>query len=180
MDNPWEIIKDKILYSNGMVKFREQECYHSKKDVGHHFFRMEFLDWVNVVPITTDNQVVLVRQYRFGTEKFTLELPGGTLDLGEDDPKLAAKREMLEETGYLGEELVSLGNVAVNPAIQNNYCHFYLTANVTKVQQQELDNSEDIEIVLASWSEIDELIAQQEIEHSLTVLGIMYAQRYLE
>ena len=179
MKNSWKILKERILYNKGIVKFSEQECYHPKKDVEHHFFKMEFLDWVNIVPITNDNQIVLVKQYRFGTEKVTLELPGGTLDLGESDPELAAERELLEETGYQGEKIISLGSVAVNPAIQNNYCHFYLTTNVSKIQQQELDNSEEIEIVLVDWDQIDKLIATQKIEHSLTILGILYAQRHL-
>ena len=178
MKNQWDIIKEKILYDEGIVRFSEQECYHSEKDVEHNFFKMEFLDWVNIVPITSDNQLVLVKQYRFGTEEVTLELPGGTLDDGEGAPKLAAERELLEETGYKGKELISLGNVAVNPAIQNNYCHFYLATEVDKFQEQELDNSEDIEVVLVPWAEIDDLISSGEITHSLTILGIMYAQKY--
>ena len=180
MKKRWDIIKEKILYDQGIVRFSEQECYHPEKEVEHNFFKMEFLDWVNIIPLTEDGQLVLVKQYRFGTEEVTLELPGGTLDAGENKPQLAAERELLEETGYQGQDLVSLGNVAVNPAIQNNYCHFYFVSEVEKVQQQELDNSEDIEVVLVSWSEVDELIADGEITHSLTILGILYAQRYLK
>jgi 8-oxo-dGTP pyrophosphatase MutT (NUDIX family) len=178
MKNRWKIINDKVLYNKGIVRFREQECYHPQKDIEHHFFKMEFLDWVNIVPITSDNQVVLVKQYRFGTAEVTLELPGGTLDAGETDSKLAARRELLEETGYQGSDLISLGNVAVNPAIQDNHCHFYLASDITKVQTQQLDDSEDIEVVLVSWDEVDELIANNQIEHSLSVLAILYAQKY--
>lgn len=178
MENQWKIIKENILYDHGIVSFKEQECYHEKMDVKHNFFKMEFLDWVNVVPITTNNQLILVKQYRFGTEEVTLELPGGTLDAGEDNPHLAAERELKEETGYKGQSLISLGQVAVNPAIQNNYCHFYLAPAIDKVQEQELDNSEDIEVVSVGWEEVDELITTGELTHSLTILGILYAKRY--
>ena len=180
MKNKWDIIKEKILYEQGIVRFSEQECYHSEKEVAHNFFKMEFLDWVNIVPLTEDNQLVLVKQYRFGTEEVTLELPGGTLDAGEDEAQLAAERELLEETGYQGQNLNSLGKVAVNPAIQNNYCHFYLAPKVDKIKEQELDNSEDINVVLSPWDRVDNLIANGEITHSLTILGILYAQRYLK
>ncbi|MFO7819258.1 MAG: NUDIX hydrolase [Halanaerobacter sp.] len=178
MKNQWDIIEEKILYDHGIVSFKEQKCYHTKKDVRHDFFKMEFLDWVNIIPLTPDEELILVKQYRFGTEELTLELPGGTLDDGESVPQLAAERELSEETGYKSQELFPLGKVAVNPAIQNNYCHFYLAQEVVKEQEQELDNSEDIEVISISWEEADELIASGEINHSLTILGILYAQRY--
>ncbi|GAB6138486.1 NUDIX hydrolase [Halanaerobaculum tunisiense] len=179
MDKKWKKVQEKIIYSQGFVQLKEELCNHTQKEIQHRFFRMEFLDWVNIVPITAQNEVVLVNQYRFGTEEVTLEVPGGTLDEGENQPSLAGQRELLEETGYQAEEIISLGQVAVNPAIQNNYCHFYLAPEVTKIQEQNLDATEDISLELIPIEEVSSLLQAGEIEHSLSVLALLYAQSYL-
>ncbi|GAB6100723.1 NUDIX hydrolase [Halanaerocella petrolearia] len=178
MDNKWQGIKEKVIYRRDFVKFKEELYQHQEKGIKHSFFRMEFLDWVNIVPITFQQEVVLVKQYRFGTEEVTLEVPGGTLDQGEDNPRLAAKRELREETGYQATEIIDLGKVAANPAIQNNYCYFYLAEGAKQVQKQDLDLTEDIELILVPIEEIDSLIGSGNIDHSLAVLALLYAQRY--
>ncbi|AGB40886.1 NTP pyrophosphohydrolase [Halobacteroides halobius DSM 5150] len=178
MDNKWSKIKEKMIYQRDFVKLKEELCYHQEKEINYSFFRMEFLDWVNIVPVTSQHEIVLVKQYRFGTEKVTLEVPGGTLDPGEKKPKLAAQRELREETGYQAETIVNLGKVAANPAIQNNYCHFYLAEEAKKLQEQDLDLTEDIELMLVPITEIDTLIDSGKINHSLAVLALLYTQRY--
>ncbi len=179
MKNFWEVQDRKIIYKSGIVSFKEEKCYHTKKKIIHPFFKMEFLDWVNIVPLTTKEEVVLVKQYRFGIDEVTLEVPAGTLDKGEQDPQLAAQRELLEETGYSSNDIVSLGKVAANPAIQNNYCHFYLAKDVILTSEQDLDLTEDIEIELVKLTEIDSLISSGQIKHSLSILNLLYAKEYL-
>lgn len=180
MKKLWEKKSSKVIYQRGIVSFKEELCYHSKKKISYPFFKMEFLDWVNIVPITPEKEVVFVKQYRFGINDITLEVPAGTLDLGEHSPESAAKRELLEETGYSSQELIHLGKVAVNPAIQNNYCHFYLAEDVTLVGEQDLDLTEDIKVELVKLADIDDLIFNGSINHSLVVLALLYTKEYLK
>ncbi len=178
MINPWQIEEDKTIYQEGIVSFKESLCYHQDKKIFHSFFKMEFLDWVNVVAITESGQLILVEQYRFGTNQSTLEIPGGTLDDGEKENSLAARRELLEETGYSSNQLIELGRVAVNPAIQNNYCYFYLAEDAKYLQKQDLDLTEDIEVLLIDWKKVNQYIDCGKITHSLSILALLKAKEY--
>ncbi|PRX29797.1 8-oxo-dGTP pyrophosphatase MutT (NUDIX family) [Orenia metallireducens] len=180
MKNFWEKKDSNLIYQRGIVSFKEEICYHNKKKISHPFFKMEFLDWVNIVPITPENEIVFVKQYRFGIDDVTLEVPAGTLDSGENDPEAAAKRELLEETGYASQQVIYLGKVAVNPAIQNNYCHFYLAEDASLVGEQNLDLTEDIEVELIKLADVDKLISNGSINHSLAVLALLHTKEYLK
>ena len=134
----------------------------------HDFYVLSAPDWVNIVPLTDDGRVVLIRQYRFGIEGFTLEIPGGMCD-GNEPPLEAAAREMSEETGYEAREIVPLGWVHPNPAIQNNRCHSFLARGATRAGEPRPDPHERFEIVTEPLSEIPRLIREGAITHSLVV-----------
>lgn len=177
--NPWRREETRTIYQRGPVRFREDDCVHLDRGNRHRFFVMEFLNWVNVVAVTPDQQVILVRQYRHGIQSESLEIPGGTLDRSDEDPAGAAARELLEETGYRAEGLEALGRVAANPAIQDNYCYFYLARNAVKVADQHLDPAEDIRVELVPVDQVRRLIQQRDIVHSLGILGLLYALQRL-
>lgn len=132
------------------------------------FVRLCCPPWVNIIPVTAEGEVVLVRQYRHGVREITLEIPGGMVDPNED-PAVAARRELLEETGYDSDELRLLGSVWPNPAIQDNLCYFYLAEDAKRVAEPQPDPFERFEIVTVPLSEIPELIAKGEIRHSLVI-----------
>ena len=138
------------------------------------FYVLHTPDWVNVVPLTDDGQVVLVRQFRHGTRDFTLEIPGGMVDPDDPDPGEAARRELLEETGYAASRVEFLGKISPNPAIHNNFCHSYLATGLTYHGPQELDNGEDIEVELVPVSRIPAMIARGDIVHALVVVAFCY------
>ncbi len=144
----------------------------------HHFYVLSTGDWVNVIPLTPDNQVVMVRQFRHGIEQITLEIPGGMVDKEDGDAAAAAHRELLEETGYLAEAYIPIGTVASNPAILDNHTHTYLAHNARLVDKQKLDGTEDIAIELVDLADVPEMIRCGRITHALVVAAFYHLQNY--
>lgn len=137
----------------------------------YEFYVIESPDWVNVIPLTPDGQVVCIRQYRHGTEEITLEVPGGVVDPEDGDPMQAARREMREETGYDSDDLVPLGAVAPNPTLQDNRCHTFLARNAQPNGTQALDGAEEIDVTLVDLDEVPALIKDGQINHALVVVA---------
>lgn len=134
---------------------------------------VEALDWVNVIPLTSDDEVVLVRQYRHGTTEFTLEIPGGQVDDGES-PAEAGERELLEETGFGGGEPILLGRVTPNPAFLNNHCYTYLIEGCEYVEEPDPEGGEEIEVILRPLKEIPQIISECGIDHALVVAAFWW------
>jgi 8-oxo-dGTP pyrophosphatase MutT (NUDIX family) len=134
----------------------------------HDFYVIETRDWVNIIPLTADHQVVMVRQYRHGSREVTLEIPGGLVDPG-DTPEKAAARELLEETGYQADEVMKIGVANPNPAIFNNRCYTFVARNVKKVSDPMPDQTEDIEVALIPLVDIPELIRKGKIDHTIVI-----------
>ena len=136
----------------------------------HDFYVIEAPDWINVIPLTKDNEVVLIEQYRHGTEAVSLEIPGGMVDPGEE-PHETAARELFEETGYEAAEVVFLGKTRPNPAIQNNWIHTFLARGVEHRQEPANDSTERTRVRLVPLGLIPALIHEGAIDHSLVVVG---------
>jgi ADP-ribose pyrophosphatase len=132
---------------------------------------LETSNWVNVIALTPEERIICVRQYRFGTGKISLEIPGGLVDPGESD-RQAAMRELKEETGYTGSEWQHLGIVEPNPAFLNNLCHHWLALNVEQTDHPQPDEGEDIEIVTLNFDEIISHIRSGEIRHVLVLSAL--------
>jgi 8-oxo-dGTP pyrophosphatase MutT (NUDIX family) len=165
---PWKLISSTKEASFRIFDLRTDRARSPRTDQVHDFYVLESTDWVNVIPITPENQVVLIRQFRHGTREVTLEIPGGIVE-PDDTPENAARRELLEETGFREAQMVPLGIVHPNPAFLDNLCHTYLAKDVARVKDQEQDEKEDIEVVLMPLEEIPRLIREREITHSLVV-----------
>lgn len=144
----------------------------------HDFYILEFPDWANVVAITENNQVVLVRQFRHGLEDINLEIPGGVVDPGEN-PLDTAARELAEETGFIPEKLELLSSVSVNPAIQGNWCHLFLATGCRREREQNLDGTESISVETVPLDTLAELVDTGIIHHSLNCLAINLALKKL-
>ncbi len=144
----------------------------------HTFFVLSTGDWVNVIPLTPQNEVVMVRQFRHGIEELTLEIPGGMVDKTDGDAAAAAHRELLEETGYQGEAYLHIGTVASNPAILDNRTHTYLAQNTCCVAPQALDGTEEIAIELIPLADVSELIRCGRITHALVVAAFYHLDNH--
>jgi ADP-ribose pyrophosphatase len=141
----WKVISSKRDKSYRVFSLRTDRAVSPRTGQDHEFFILESSSWVNVIPITPQDDVVLIRQYRHGTREITLEIPGGLVEKN-DTPEMAAVRELHEETGYRASQMISLGGVHPNPAIQNNKCYTFLAKDVFLTGDQHLDEKEDIEV----------------------------------
>lgn len=135
---------------------------------------LESNDWVNVVPVTPEGEIVLIRQYRHGTRSYTIEIPGGGVDPGDRDGAEAARRELLEETGYGAERIVHIGTVEPNPAFQTNRCLTYLAENALPRGTQRLDPGEEIEVFRVPGREVYRMIREGEIAHALVIAAFYW------
>ena len=131
-------------------------------------------DWVNVIALTGEGQVVVIRQFRPGIWRPTLEIPGGMVDPGED-PQAAALRELEEETGYRPARVRALGWVHPNPALQGNRCHSFLAEGCVKVHAGALDDGEQIEVDHLARHEVAARILSGEISHALVIAAFHLA-----
>jgi ADP-ribose pyrophosphatase len=168
MIKPWPCIRSQSVQSFRVFSIRADTTISPRTGIEHDFYVIETPDWVNIIPITADHQVVMVRQYRHGSREVTLEIPGGLVDPG-DTPEKAAARELLEETGYQAEEVVKIGVSNPNPAIFNNRCYTFMARNVTIVRDPMPDQTEDIEVVLIPLVDIPELIRKGKIDHAIVI-----------
>jgi ADP-ribose pyrophosphatase len=177
---PWTIVSSHRDKSYRVFNLRTDLACSPRTNRIHDFFILESSPWVNIIPLTPENEVVLVHQYRHGIRSVTLEIPGGLVE-PNDSPEEAARRELLEETGYREKSLISLGIVHPNPAIQNNLCYTFLAKDVYYAGKQSQDEREDIEVVLKSLSDIPRLIKEGVITHSLVIVAFYrFYMEYLQ
>jgi len=135
------------------------------------FYRLDCPEWVHVIPFTAKEaglELLAVEQYRHGVDLASLEVPGGVCDNGED-PLAAAKRELLEETGYASDNWTSLGSCSPNPAIQTNHCHFFLALDCEKMHDLALDPTEELRVWAMTYFEWEAKLKSGEIHHALTL-----------
>ena len=141
------------------------------------FYFFDFPDWVNIIARTPDNEILLISQFRYGTKRMELEIPGGMVDPGED-PVAAGCRELLEETGFLGKNAKIIGKVCPNPAIQGNYCYTILVENAVRTAEPLPDDMEEIDWFRVPEQDIDRYIRDGKIEHGLVLNAFSHYDRY--
>jgi 8-oxo-dGTP pyrophosphatase MutT (NUDIX family) len=171
----WKVLKSSEVFKAGFFRLRVDECRLPDGRVMPRYYVMEFFDWVNVVPITADGQIVLVEQYRHGAGEVFLEIPGGGLQTADEDPGQAGRRELMEETGYASEEWLACGYHSPNPALQNNKMFTYLALNCRPAGAPMLDPFEDLQVRLMPLREFFERWWRGEIRHSLIAASFALA-----
>ncbi|MCH1557252.1 MAG: NUDIX hydrolase [Pseudomonadales bacterium] len=174
---PWRRTHTKILADLRILKVQEVTAVSPKTGQEHGFFVLDTVDWVNVLPITDNDEVVFVRQYRHGSDALSLEIPGGMVDPGEV-PDIAAARECLEESGFLAEGLTSLGVLNPNPAVFNNRLHTFVAQGVRPSAAIQNTPTEQTEVVLIPVAELSDMLLDGRIDHAL-VAATLWRYLYL-
>jgi 8-oxo-dGTP pyrophosphatase MutT (NUDIX family) len=164
----WHRKSSKALSENRIFSLRESTTESPETGAEHLFYYIETADWVNVVPMTTNNELVCIKQFRHGNETITLEIPGGMVDPGEE-PIVSAARECLEETGYRCEQVEPLAVLAPNPALFDNQVHTFVARNVELTREIANSATEKTEVVLVPFADIPALLDSGEIDHALVV-----------
>ena len=172
---PWKILESYHLHKN--VRIDKCELPDGKVIEG---FVLEYGDWATILALTKDQEVVLVRQYRHGAQKVLLELPGGAMETEDENPMQAARRELLEETGYTGDTFIQVGCVSPNPANQTNLIYSFLVLNAEIVAIQNLDETEEIEVVLKPLNEVITMAKNGELFQSMQVSAMFFTLAYLD
>jgi 8-oxo-dGTP pyrophosphatase MutT (NUDIX family) len=174
MIKPWPKLGSKPMGDFRIFSVRSDEKVSPRTGQKHDFYIIDCVDWVNVLALTPDDQLVMVEQYRHGSNTVELEIPGGIMDAGETSPVETGVRELREETGYEGEKARLLGKVFANPAIMSNTCHTVLIENCVLKHDVEFDSGEDLITRLVPVDEIPRLVAEGKIRHPLVVVALYY------
>ena len=174
MSRPWKKVSTKQIGDFRIFKLRSDTFISPRTEKEHDFYVLESVNWVNIIALTPDQQLVMVEQYRFGSNTVELEVPGGMMDPGETDPVATAVRELREETGYEGKNARVLGRIHANPAILNNTCYTVLVENCQLKHPVSFDQGEDLITRLVPSKEIPKLVADEKIGHSLVVVALYH------
>ncbi|WP_156307580.1 NUDIX hydrolase [Sphingobacterium endophyticum] len=176
--NKWKILDSKYIIQRPWATLRVDKLEMPNGNIKDEYYVLEYPTWVNMVALTEDNQVIFVRQYRHGAGQIMVELPAGVVEENEE-PEIAARRELLEETGYAFDDITYVCELYANPATSGNITYTYLLTGGKKVQEQELDPSEDIEVVLMDLEEAKNFLFENKIGQALHTSALFYTFKKL-
>ena len=174
MIKPWQKIGSKPIGDFRVFTLRSDRMLSPRTGREHDFYIIDSANWVNVVALTPDQQLIMIEQYRHGSTTVELEIPGGLMDAADASPVAAALRELREETGYAGENARVIGQVFPNPAIMSNHCHTVLVENCRCVHPVEFDQGEDLATRLVPVADVPALVASEKIRHAIVVAALYH------
>jgi len=169
---PWQKLGDDTLARHLVFHVRRSRQRSPRTGAEIPLFLIDTADWVNILPITVDDELVFVRQWRHGSERVSLELPGGLIDPHETDPMQAAVRELREETGHAAEHIECIGSMNPNPALMSNRCYAFVATGCRPVGELQQDLGEDIEVVTVPLRELDAMLSRGEVDHAIVLATI--------
>lgn len=168
----WKTLSSEYLIERPWLTARRDRVELPDGRIIDEYYVLEYPDWVNIIAIDKEGKMLLVRQYRHGLQRTGFELIAGVLEKDEN-PMEAAKRELLEETGYAGGEWHELMQVSANPGTMTNITHCFVAVGVEKVSYQHLDENEDLEVYTFTQDEVKEMMRQGEFMQALMVAPLL-------
>ncbi len=172
----WEIVGDRLLKSCRVWDLRKRRYRHPKTGKEGDFYYIDSRDWVVVIARTPAGELIMVRQFRWGSDELSWEFPGGIVDEGED-PVAAGMRELQEETGYAAKNGRLIGHARPNPAILNNFCHIILAEDAElHPSGTDWDEHEEIEVRSLPEATVMDWARDCKIEHALALNGLFFYQ----
>ena len=178
MIKPWPVSESKIAADFRIFKVRAERKTSPRTGLAHEVYVIDSVDWVNVIATTPDRQLVMIEQYRHGSNEVELEIPGGLIDASDSSPTSAGIRELREETGYEGEDPIIIGSIRPNPAIMSNTCYTLYVKNCRLKHPVEWDHGEDIVTRLVPLTEVRQLMASGRIRHSLVAVALYHFELF--
>jgi ADP-ribose pyrophosphatase len=179
MIEPWKILSTKYLIQDAFMTLRSDRCELPNGHVQETYYVRENHDFVQIVPVNAAGEILIVRQYRHGIQRISTEIPGGLIEPGED-PRLAAQRELLEETGCGADRFESVAPLFPNPARDTNTAHTFIAHNARIIQPPEQEVTEDISFEFVSRKDVFALIDGGHFAHALHVASLLLALRHLD
>ena len=170
---PWEVLETELLQDCAVFSVSRAWTRSPLSGERVPFYRLESSDWVNVVPVTRDREVVMIHQWRHGAGDLTLEIPGGLVDPGET-PASAALRELREETGYEADRVIPIGSLNPNPALFTNRVHSFVAPDARYVGAVSNPGHEETQVELVPVAEIRERLRRGEIDHALVAAALYW------
>ncbi len=171
----WQLLDTRRVIDDGWFTLRKDSCLLPGGQVIEDFYGVEARPWVCVVAQTVDGQLVLERQYRQGLGRVMLEVPGGVMDREDGAAEVAARRELLEETGYGGGTWMETGQACPDPGLMSNTMFCFLATGVELQAPQALDSTETLEVLLMPFEEAIRRAKLGEFEHATHLSAIFYA-----
>jgi 8-oxo-dGTP pyrophosphatase MutT (NUDIX family) len=176
----WKILSSKWIVNQRWCQVRQDEVELPNGTIIDDYFVNVRPEIALVLPITNNQEIVFVRQYRHGIEDILLELPAGTFDKQKEDSLTAARRELEEETGYISNQLIKLATVYDNPVKDTNKIHIFMALKAAPLGKQNLDLTEDIEVVVVPLKEVKQKIVSGEICVAGTISAIALGLEFLD
>ena len=175
----WKTLKSKMVLDHPWCQVRQDEIELPNGKIIDDYFVSVKPDVAMVLPITSSKEIIFVRQYRHAVGEFFLELPAGNFDLTKESAEVAAIRELKEETGYIPQKIRKIATLYDKPSKDTNQIHLFLAENVSKVGEQQLDITEEIEVVFIPVESVLDKIAQDEISVAGTIAALFLGLKFI-
>ncbi|MBE6304434.1 MAG: NUDIX hydrolase [Bacteroidales bacterium] len=168
----WKLLESEYLIQRPWLTARCDKVQLPNGTIHDEYYVLEYPTWINVIAITDEGKYVMVEQYRHGLQDVFTEIVAGVVESGEP-PIEAAKRELLEETGFGGGEWSLNAVLSANPGSMNNLTYSFIAKGVKKLCEQHLDETEDINVKLLSEDEVRRMLRNDEIKQALMAAPLL-------
>lgn len=176
----WKILKSETVLENKFFKIHKDRCEKTNGEIIENYYTVERPNVAIIAAFTPEMDLVMIKQYRHPVRSTDYEIPAGFMEPFETDISQAAKRELLEETGYKVDELKEIQDTYSSAGFMNNHVHFFIGFNAKKVAEQKLDDNEELEVSITPWPEALKLLEQEKVKDLGSVTAILLAQNYLK